>query len=90
MGKLLAVIIGMALFAGTSSAVDQELVKAAEEGMHKAVHYLRSEVAYGGGYLNSYLVDLSDQWGEGHATRTQNWIQPPGSPSVGFSFLRAW
>jgi len=75
---------------GTSWALDQNLVNASEAAMHKAVDYFRSEVAYGGGYLGSYLADLSDQWGEGHATRTQNWIQPPGSPSVGFAFLRAW
>ncbi len=84
------ICVGIALFAGTGWALDQDLVKAAETGMHKAVDYLRSDVAYGGGYLNYYLEDLSDQWGEGHATRTQNWIQPPGSPSVGFAFLRAW
>jgi len=80
----------MAAFVGAGWALDQDLVAAASEGMAKAVTYLRTEVAYGGGYLGSYLEDLSDQWGEGHATRTQNWIQPPGSPSVGFAFLRAF
>lgn len=68
----------------------QDLPQQASAAMEKAVHYLRSEVAVGGGYLGSYTVDLSDQWGEGHATRNQNWIQPPGCPSVGFAFLRAW
>jgi len=68
----------------------QDLPQQAAAAMAKAVHYLRSQVAVGGGYLGSYTVDLSDQWGEGHATRNQNWIQPPGCPSVGFAFLRAW
>ena len=70
--------------------VAQDLAARAAEGLAKAVSYLRSEVAVGGGYLGSYTDDLSDQWGEGHATRDQNWIQPPGCPSVGFAFLRAW
>ncbi len=90
MRKHIAVLAAIAVFPGTSWALDQALLKAAEEAMHKGVHYFRTEVAYGGGYLGTYLPDLSDQWGEGHATRTQNWIQPPGSPSVGFAFLRAW
>ncbi len=90
MRKLIIICIIVGIFAGTAWALDQELVTAAEQGMAKAVTYLRTEVAYGGGYLGSYLEDLSDQWGEGHATRTQNWIQPPGTPSVGFAFLRAW
>lgn len=71
-------------------ALDEGLVKQARGGVRQAVQYLRSEVAAGGGYLGSYLADLSDQWGETRATRTQNWIQPPGSPSTGFAFLRLW
>jgi PelA/Pel-15E family pectate lyase len=90
MRELAAVFCGVALFSASAWALDQDLVNAANEGMAKAVTYLTEEVAYGGGYLGSYLEDLSDQWGEGHATRTQNWIQPPGNPSVGFAFLRAW
>lgn len=71
-------------------ALDAALARDAAAALRKSVGYLRTEVAYGGGYLGSYLEDLSDQWGEDHATRTQNWIQPPGSPSVGFAFLRAY
>ncbi|MGD8238208.1 MAG: pectate lyase [Armatimonadota bacterium] len=85
-----AVLLISALAAGAGWGLDQNLVAAAEAAMHKGTDYFRSEVAYGGGYLGTYLSDLSDQWGEGHASRTQNWIQPPGSPSVGFAFLRAW
>ena len=66
------------------------MVARAEAGLWKATEYLTIRVAVGGGYLGSYAADLSDQWGEGHATRSQNWIQPPGSPSVGQAFLHAW
>ena len=90
MSKFAAVSAGILVFANASWGIDEDLVKAANEGLARAVTYLTEEVAYGGGYLGSYLADLSDQWGEGHATRTQNWTQPPGNPSVGFAFLRAW
>jgi PelA/Pel-15E family pectate lyase len=69
---------------------DTELATRAEAGLRKVTEYLTTQVAVGGGYLGTYTADLSDQWGETHATRSQNWIQPPGSPSVGQAFLRAW
>lgn len=74
----------------TAGAVDQALVTQANEALAKATTYLTTKVASGGGYGGVYLPDLSDQWGETHITRAQNWVQPPGSPSTGFAFLRAW
>lgn len=71
-------------------AVDRDLVQQANAALHKATVYLTSRVASGGGYAGTYLPDLSDQWGEGKVTRSQNWVQPPGSPSTGFAFLTAW
>ena len=90
MKHVIAVLSLLLILVGSAQALDDALVAEANDGMSKAVTYLRTKVAYGGGYLGSYKADLSDQWGEGHATRTQNWIQPPGCPSVGFAFLRAW
>lgn len=77
---------------GLSSAwaLDQTLMAQAEEALTRVTAYLTTKVSYGGGYGGVYLPDLSDQWGEGHITRTQNWIQPPGTPSTGFAFLEAW
>ncbi len=67
----------------------------ASAALARAVSFLRTEVAVGGGYLGTYKLDAAGEqiveWiGEGKATRDQNWIQPPGCPSVGFAFLRAW
>lgn len=76
--------------ADAQTPTQADLATQATAAIARAVHYLRTEVAVGGGYLGHYKADLSDQWGEGHATRDQNWIQPPGCPSVGFSFLHAW
>src|SRR5690242_15323160 len=47
-------------------------------------------IATHGGYLWSYSLDLKDRRGEGKATATQIWVQPPGTPAVGLAFLRAY
>lgn len=77
-------------FAQCAVALDQDLVTRAEAALEKCTQYLVDEVAYNGGYVGTYLEDLSDQWGEGHCLRHQSWLQPPGSPSTGQEFLRAW
>lgn len=57
--------------------------------LRKATHYLTS-ISTEGGYVWSYSVDLQERRGEGPATPTQIWVQPPGTPSVGQAFLRAF
>jgi hypothetical protein len=47
-------------------------------------------VAVEGTYLWQYSEDLSQREGEGKATATQGWVQPPGTPTVGLAFLAAW
>ena len=59
------------------------------EAMAKAARYMRS-ISTEGGYLWWYSLDLKERAGEGPATPTQIWVQPPGTPSVGQAFLRAW
>ncbi|UCH34189.1 MAG: hypothetical protein JSV65_16865 [Armatimonadota bacterium] len=68
----------------------EELVNAAREAMRRAVRYFTAEVATHGGYLWSYSEDLTQREGEGKATPTQIWVQPPGTPAVGFAYLRAY
>jgi hypothetical protein len=80
----------MTIIAQGAWALDNELVAQTEAALSKCVTYLTDEVAYHGGYGGSYLEDLSDQWGEGHILRHMNWVQPPGSPSTGQAFMRAW
>jgi PelA/Pel-15E family pectate lyase len=55
----------------------------------KATAYMRS-ISTEGGYLWKYSLDLKERAGETKATATQIWIQPPGTPSVGMTFLRAY
>lgn len=62
----------------------------AGESLRKAIAYFREHVATRGGYLWRYSADLSKREGEGKATPTQAWVQPPGTPAVGAAILRAY
>ncbi len=58
--------------------------------MRKAAAFYHDSVASHGGYVYYYSLDLKQQWGEGVATRSQIWVQPPGTPTVGMAYLRAY
>lgn len=68
----------------------EDLAIEVREELRKAVAYYREQVAYRGGYVYFYREDLKERWGEGAATPTQVWVQPPGTPRVGMSFVRAY
>ena len=55
--------------------------------MKRAARFMRQRVAYRGGYVWSYLPDLSRRWGEMEAYPTMIWIQPPGTATMGHLFL---
>ena len=65
-------------------------VQEAGEALSSAVSYFRDHVAVNGSYLWSYSADLTDRRGEGDATDTQGWVQPPGTPAVGLAYLCAY
>ena len=65
----------------------REAVRAAL--LHGA-RFFREEVAVQGTYLWQYSADLAKREGEGKASTTQGWVQPPGTPAVGMAFLEAW
>ena len=79
----------MAAFASSAIAQEKDLQAGARSALRKAVEFFRSEVAVNGTYLWQYSEDLSKREGEGKATYTQGWLQPPGTPSVGLAFLEA-
>jgi hypothetical protein len=56
----------------------------------KAATFYRSKVARHGGYVYFYSVDLQRRFGEGVASLDQNWVQPPGTPTVGMAYLKAF
>ena len=70
-----------------ASAMAQD---AARSALRKGVEFFRTKVAVNGSYLWQYSADLSKREGEGKATRTQGWVQPPGTPAVGIAFLEVF
>ena len=57
--------------------------------LKKGIEYYHS-LSINGGYVYHYSLDLQDTWGEGRTSDTQIEVQPPGTPQVGLSFLRAY
>lgn len=58
--------------------------------MRKAATFFSSKVAVNGGYVYYVSPDFSRRLGEGKASPTQIWVQPPGTPAVGLAYLRAF
>jgi len=73
-----------------AAGVEASLPAQASAALRKAVVYFREHVATEGGYLWRYSEDLSKREGEGKATATMVWVQPPGTPSVGMALLGAY
>jgi PelA/Pel-15E family pectate lyase len=69
---------------------DKALRDQASATLRKAAEYYRNKVALHGGYVYYYSPDLKLRHGEGPATATQIWVQPPGTPTVGLAYLAAY
>jgi len=68
----------------------EDLPSAARAALRKAAGFYREQVATHGGYVYFYSLDLRQRWGEGVATPDQIWVQPPGTPTVGLAFVKAY
>ncbi|WP_169974200.1 pectate lyase [Tautonia rosea] len=62
----------------------------AEAALHAAVSFFTEKVASHGAYVWRVSSDLTDRRGEGIASPTMAWVQPPGTPSVGEALLDAY
>ena len=58
--------------------------------MKKAAAFMRSHVAFAGGYAWKWPTDMSIAKGEDHSSPTLIMIQPPGTPAIGLSMLNAY
>ncbi|UCC98911.1 MAG: hypothetical protein JSW66_03295 [Phycisphaerales bacterium] len=85
-------IVGLSLNCGGLFAESPraELREQAAATMRKAAEFFRTRVASHGGYVYYYSLDLKQRWGEGVATASQIWVQPPGTPTVGMAYLKAY
>jgi hypothetical protein len=70
------------------AAQEAALPAQARAAADKATAFLRS-ISTQGGWVWRYSLDLKARAGEGKATDTMIWIQPPGTPSMGMALLRA-
>ena len=61
----------------------------AKAALLKGAAFMRS-ISAEGGYLWRYSLDLKTVAGEVRANRTTIWMQPPGTPSMGMAFLKAY
>ncbi|MDQ4088485.1 MAG: pectate lyase, partial [Pseudomonadota bacterium] len=78
----------MSLVAATPAAAQSRAE--IEQAMKRATEFMTNKVAHRGGYVWSYLPDMSRRWGELEAYPTMIWVQPPGTPTVGHLFLDAY
>jgi len=62
----------------------------AAQALKKASTFYRTKVASHGGYLYYYSPDLKDRWGEGKFSADTVFVQPPGTPTVGMAYLKAF
>ena len=66
-----------------------QTAKDAEKSLEKGIAYIQS-LAIEGGYVYHYTLDGKEKWGEGRTNDQTIEVQPPGTPAVGMSFLRAY
>ena len=85
--SMLLIALTLAPAAAPAQQPSKEEVLAA---MKRATTFMLEKVAYRGGYVWSYLPDLSRRWGEMEALDTMIWIQPPGTPTMGHLYLDAY
>jgi PelA/Pel-15E family pectate lyase len=89
MKRLIAIPLTCALFAVQVGADETERQQALAT-MQSMTRFFQSEIATQGGYLWQYSHDLTRREGEGLATESMIWVQPPGTPAVGMAYLDAW
>ncbi|WP_199192671.1 pectate lyase [Allosphingosinicella deserti] len=61
-----------------------------EKAMKRATTFMVEKASTNGGYVWSYLPDMSRRWGEIEATPNMIWVQPPGTATMGHLFLDAY
>jgi PelA/Pel-15E family pectate lyase len=86
---LLCALCLLAIATSDARAEVAPLPSQARSALVRATDYLQS-IATEGGYLWRYSPDLKHRLGEEIATSTQIWVQPPGTPTLGEAFLRAY
>ena len=83
---LFALLMGTVLCASQEKPARDDALLA----MKKATVFMMERVSLHGGFVWKYSEDLSERWGEIPARKSQIWVQPPGTSSVGEIMLEAF
>ena len=92
MRKSIIYVLAIILSVQNCRPGEDSLTQQAESVLKKALASFHS-ISTQGGYVGIYSVDLKERYGEAlyeQAKATEIWVQPPGTPSVGECFLRAY
>lgn len=73
-----------------AAAPDRSLVEQVSKSIAQAADAFAETAATRGGYVYQVTVDGKERFGEGTATETEIWVQPPGTPTVGLAMLRGY
>jgi len=85
-------VLGLSLGTVQITFAQDLFTEQARRSLEKATDYLGS-ISTNGGYVGIYSLDLKQRFGESKyekARANEIWVQPPGTPSVGKAFLRAY
>jgi len=67
----------------------ENIAKQAEICLGKGIAYMQT-LSIEGGYVYNYTLDGKENWGEGRTNNRTVEVQPPGTPAVGMSYLKAY
>lgn len=81
---------GLLLLVAGPAWAEPDLRDEARQALKKAATYYHENVASHGGYVYYYTPDLKERWGEGRADADTLFVQPPGTPTVGMAYLKAF
>ena len=85
--RLLLPLLLLLVAAQPAAAQSREEI---QRTMRRATQFMVEEVSTNGGYVWSYLPDMSRRWGEIEAKPSMIWVQPPGTATMGHLFLDAY
>lgn len=79
----------LALLLAPTWSIAEDLREQVAASLEKGVAFFQTINSHGG-YVYHVTPDLSQRWGEGPKDADTIEVQPPGTPAVGQSFLRAY
>jgi len=86
-------LLEVSLLSGMAQEAEANDISALADRAHatlkRGITFFHS-ISIEGGYVYHYTLDLKEKWGEGRTDDRTIEVQPPGTPAVGQSFLRAY